>query len=74
MVAKRNAAGQTSRSARRRRAPAPGAEWGDEKEFERYWRKSLDEVVEEFRREDATSPPRRALTEAEFLASLEERP
>jgi hypothetical protein len=43
-------------------------------EFERFWGKTPDQTAEEFRREDAAAPPRRVRTEAEFLASLEERP
>ena len=75
MVAKRKAKDQVRRPVQGESLPpAAGATWGDDEEFQRFWGKSPDEIRDEFRREDAAVPPRRVLSEEEFLASLEERP
>jgi hypothetical protein len=53
--------------------PAPATEWGDEEEFKRFWGKSLEEIVEESRRDDARRQGEREIfwSDEEFLAALE---
>jgi hypothetical protein len=72
MVAKRNSKAQAGRSQQQRPPqPAPGAEWGDEEDFERFWGKSLDEMAAEWEREDAEAGERTVyMSTEEFLVAL----
>jgi hypothetical protein len=51
--------------------PFPGTEWGDEDDFKAYWGQTLDEVVEQSRREDEGRPRRVFETLEELFAALE---
>lgn len=51
-------------------AEMEGVTWGDPDKFRSYWGRSLDEIIEQDRRNPA-SEPREVLTDAEFFTLLQ---